>query len=51
VHGKDVLDYRTVAREPRQFIAVVNPASQSRIAARLTGDGHKVIRWPGELSA
>ena len=51
VHGRDVLDYRAVAQEPRQFIAVVNPASQSRIAARLIGDGHNVIPWPAELNA
>jgi 2-polyprenyl-3-methyl-5-hydroxy-6-metoxy-1,4-benzoquinol methylase len=50
-HGKDVLDYRAVAQEARQFIVVVNPALQSRIATRLTGDGHKVIRWPAELNA
>jgi len=51
VHGKKVLEYRAVSQEPRQFIAVVNPALQPRIAARLISDGHNVIPWPVELTA
>ena len=51
VHGKRVGDYGEVKGEPRQFIAVVNPALQARIAERLKRDDHRVVAWPSLLTA
>jgi SAM-dependent methyltransferase len=48
--GKRVLAYEGLDG-PRQFLAAVNPAIQSQIAARLEADGHRVIPWPVALAA
>ncbi|MEW5683386.1 MAG: class I SAM-dependent methyltransferase [Pseudomonadota bacterium] len=49
--GKAVLDYATLKSEPRQFVGLVNPAVQGRIAARLSADGHAVAAWPPGIDA
>ncbi|PZQ58075.1 MAG: hypothetical protein DI570_18585 [Phenylobacterium zucineum] len=49
--GKAVLDYATLRDAPRQFVALVNPAVQDRLAARLAADGHAVAPWPPGIEA
>ncbi len=44
--GKPVLEYATLGRhQPDAVIAGVNPSRQESLAARLQGDGFRVIQW------
>jgi len=50
VQGKPMEDYAALAGRGLQFVIAVNPASQARLAERLTRDGHRVLPWPPALA-
>ncbi len=50
VQGKPMEDYAALAGRGMQFVIAVNPASQARLAERLTRDGHRVLPWPQVLA-
>ena len=49
VQGKAMRDYAALAGRRLQFVIAVNPASQAKLAERLTHHGHRVLPWPEGL--